>query len=119
VAEARHQRFEDRRDLVLELVVQHELALGEARDHLDGHVVGRRAEPTARDDQVDALVRHEAELRVDVLGPVAADRDVRQLDAELEQAVGQPWAVPVPNPPGQDLGPGHHNAGAGAHALRD
>ncbi len=33
-------------------------------------------------------VGEEAQLRLDVLGPVAADRDVRQLDAELQQAVG-------------------------------
>ena len=52
----------------------------EARHHLHGHVVGGRAEAAARDDQVHVLVGHEAQLGLHVLGAVAGDRDVGQLD---------------------------------------
>jgi hypothetical protein len=119
VAEARHQRLQDRRDLVLEPLVEHELALGEARDHLDRHVVGRRAEPAARHDQVHLLLGEEAQLRLDVLGPVAADGDVRELDAQLDEPVREPRTVAVPNSTGQNLRAGHDDARASAHALRD
>ena len=56
------------------------------------------------------------ELGRHVLGPVAADRDVRQLDAQLEQPVGQPGAVAVAHPAGEHLGARHDDAGAGAQA---
>jgi hypothetical protein len=112
VAEARHQRLQDRCDLVLELVVEHQLQAREAGDHLDRHVVGGRPEAPARDDQVHALVGQERELGLNVLRPVAADRDVGQLDAELEQAVGEPRAVAVLDPAGQHLGAGDDDASA-------
>ena len=48
-----------------------------------------------------------------VLGPVADDRRVGQLDAELEQPPGQPGAVAVADPPGQDLCAGHDDSRAG------
>ena len=106
-------------DLVLELIVEHELAAAEAGHHLDRHVVRGRAQAAARDDQVHALVGQEAELRLDVLRAVAADRDVRQLDAQLEQAVGQPRPVSVLDASGQHLGAGDDDARARAHCLRD
>ncbi len=64
-------------------------------------------------------VGQEAQLRLDVLRAVAADRDVGELDAELEQAVRQPRPVAVPHTAGQDLGAGYDDARASAHALRD
>ena len=85
-------------------------------DDLRGEVVRRRAEAAARDDHVDALVRHEAQLRLHVRRPVAADRDVGQLDPELEQPVGEPWAVAVLHPSGEDLGAGYDYPRACAHA---
>ena len=74
-------------------------------------------EAAAREDQVHALVGQEAQLRLDVLRAVAADRDVRQLDAQLEQAIGQPGPVAVLDAAGQDLGAGDDDAGACAHGL--
>src|ERR1700739_4028936 len=38
----------------------------EATHHLNGHVVGRRSQAAAGDDQVHALLGHEAQLRLDV-----------------------------------------------------
>ena len=61
-------------------------------------------------------VGHEAQLGLHVLGAVAADRDVGELDAQLEQPVRQPRAVAVAHPAGQHLGAGDDDAGAGAHA---
>jgi hypothetical protein len=119
VAEARHEGLQDRGDLVLELLVEHQLTAAEAGHHLDGHVVRGGAEPAARDDQVHALVGEEAQLRLDVLGTVAADRDVGQLNAQLEQAVGQPRPVPVSHTTGEHLRAGHDDARSRAHGLRD
>src|SRR5207244_190532 len=48
---------------------------------------------------------------------VPADRDVRQVDAELGQAVGQPRAVAVAHTAGEDLGARHDDARAGAHPV--
>ena len=84
VGEPCPQPLEDLGDLLLEGVIQHQFASAELRHHFDRHVVGRRSEPAAGDDQVDALVGQETQLRRDVGRPVAADRDVRQLDAEFE-----------------------------------
>ena len=98
VAPALHERPEDVGDLLLELLVEHHLAALEGAHDLRGQVVGGRPEAAARDDQVDALVGHEAELRLHVARPVAADRDVRQLDPQLEQPVGEPRPVAVLDP---------------------
>jgi hypothetical protein len=115
VAEARHQRLQDPRDLLLELLVEDELALTEAGHHLDGHVVGGGPETAARDDQVHVLVGEEAQLRLDVLRPVAADRDVCELHAQLEQAVREPRPVAILNPSREDLGARYDDAGSRAH----
>ena len=64
--------------------VQHQFAPAELCHDFDRHVVGRRPEAAAGDDQVHALVGQETQLRRDVAGPVAADRDVSELDAEFE-----------------------------------
>src|SRR3712207_8624545 len=44
-----------------------------------------RAEPAAGDHDVDALLGHEAQLRLDVLRAVAGDRDAGELDPDPEQ----------------------------------
>jgi hypothetical protein len=117
VAEARHQRLEDSRDLLLELLVQDQLTLAEARDGLDGHVVRGWTQAAARNDEVHALVGQKAQLRLDVVRAVAADRDVRQLHPELEQPVRDPGAVTVLNSPGQHLCAGHDDASSRAQGL--
>ena len=103
------------RDLVLQLGVQHQLAAAEPRDGRDGHVVGGRSQPAAGDDQVHTLVGQEPQLGLDVGGAVAADGDVGQLDAQFEQPVGDPRAVAVGDPSGQNLGPRDDDARACAH----
>ena len=112
---ARHQLLEDVGDLFLDLFVQHQFAAAEPGHHLDGHVVGCRPQAAAGDDQVHALIGHETQLRLDVGRAVAADGDVRQLDAQLEEPIGDPGTVPVLDPPGEDFGSGDHDARACAH----
>ncbi len=115
VVEARHQSLDDVGDPVLERVVQHQFEAAESGHGRHGHVVGGRAEAAAGDDEVHALVGEEPQLRLDVVGSVAADRDVGQFDAELEQPVGDPRAVAVLDPPRQHLGSRDNDAGACAH----
>ena len=84
VGEPRPQPLEDRGDLLLELLVQHQFAAAEPGHEFDRHVVGRRPETAAGDDQVHALVGHKAQLRRNVVRSVTADRDVGEFDAEFE-----------------------------------
>ena len=63
-------------------LVELQLHPGEARDDLRGQIVGGRAEPAAGDDQVATLRGHEPQPRLEVLGAVADDEDVRDLDPE-------------------------------------
>ena len=72
-------------------------------------------EPAARDHHVHVLVGHEAELRLHVLRAVPGDRDVGELDAELEQPVGEPGAVAVADAAGQHLRARYDDPGTGAH----
>ena len=118
VRPALHQRAQDVGDPGLELGVEKQRPAHEAGHHLDGQVVGGRAEPAAGQDQVDALLGHEPQLGLHVLGAVAADGDVGEVDAQLAQAVGQPRPVAVLHPAGQDLGPGDDDARAGGHQAR-
>ena len=113
--EVPHQLFEDFGDLVLDLVIQHQLAAAESRHHLDRHVVGRGSQATAGDDEIHALIGHEPQLRLDVIGAVAADGDVCQLDTQFQEPVGDPRAIPVLDPSGEDLSAGDHDARACAH----
>ncbi len=65
----------------------------------DSEVVGGGAETTAGDDEVDALIGEEAQLRGQVGGPVAADRDVGDVDAECQELSGQHgpfWSAILP-----------------------
>ena len=69
----------------------------------------------AAGNQIDSLVGHEAQLCLDVPGPVAADRDVRQLHPQLEQAVGEPGPVAVAHAPREHLRAGHADSRPRAH----
>ncbi len=53
--EAAGETAQDRRDLLLDLLVEDQVAAGEAGDDLGGEVVGGRAEPARGDDQVHPL----------------------------------------------------------------
>ncbi|EUA40886.1 cinA-like domain protein [Mycobacterium avium subsp. avium 2285 (R)] len=112
---ARHELLEDVRDLLFDLGVQHQLAAAETRHHFDRHIVGRGPQSAAGDDQIHALVGEEAQLGFDVVRAVAADGDVRQLDAELQKPIGDPGAVGVLDTAGEDLGSGDNDACACAH----
>ena len=92
-AAAAGEAAQDLGDLLLHLLVEHQLAAGEAGDHLGGEVVGGRAEAAAGDDQVHALGGQEAQRRLEVLGAVADDQDVGDLDPVLGQPFGDPGAV--------------------------
>ena len=59
---------------------------GERGHDLGGQVVGGRPEPAAGDDQVDALAARNSQRGAQVVGPVADDHDVRQLDAAARAA---------------------------------
>ena len=106
---------EDRGDLLLHLLVEDHLAAGEPRHDLGGEVVRGRAEPAARDDQVDPLAGEEAQRRLEVLGAVADDDDVGDLDAQLAEPLRDPGPVAVGDPAGQDLGAGDEDPGP--HAV--
>jgi hypothetical protein len=112
---AAHVALEDRADPPLERVVEDHLAALEAPDDLGGQVVGRRAEPAARDDHVDPTRGEEHERALHVLRPVADDERVGVVDAELAQAVGEERPVAVRDPAGQHLGAGDDDPRAGAH----
>ena len=103
---------QDLGDLRLHLLVEDELAAGEAGDHLGREVVGGRAEAAGGDDQVHPLRGHEAQRRLEVVGTVGDDEDVGDLDALPGQLFGDPGAVGVGDAPGQNLGPGDDDAGA-------
>ena len=118
IVEARHQSLDDVGDPRLEAGVEHEFAATELRHRRDRHVVGRRAQPAAGDDEVDAFVGQEPQLRFDVARAVAADRDMRELDPELEEPIGDPGAVAVLHAPGEYLGSGNDDARACAHGVR-
>ena len=106
--EAAGEAAQDRRDLLLHLLVEDQVAAGEPGDDLGGEVVGGRAEAARGDDQVHPLGGHEAQRRLEVVGPVADDEDVGDVDAQLRQLFGEPRPVAVGDPAGQDLGPGYH-----------
>ena len=104
--EALGEAAQDLGDLRLHLLVEDQLAPGEAGDDLGGQVVGGRAEAAGGDDQVHPLAGQEAQRRLEVVGAVGDDEDVGDLDPELGQAFGDPGPVAVGDPAGQDLGPG-------------
>src|SRR6185312_6060262 len=79
-----HQAGDDLADPGLERVVEHQLPLAESGHDLDGHVVGGRAESAAGDDEIHPLGGEEPQLRLDVGGTVAAQRDVAQFHTQLE-----------------------------------
>lgn len=106
---------QDLGDPLLQFGVEHEVAPAEPGDRGDGQIVGGRPQPTAGDDEVDALGGEEPQLRLDVGGPVTADGDVGEFDPEFQQPVGHPWAVEVLNPAGQHLGAGDDDACACTH----
>ncbi len=99
-AEAGHQLLQDRRDLVLQLGVQHQLTSAKPGDRGNGHIVGCRPQPAAGDDQIHALGRHEAQLRLDVGCAVTADGDVGEFNSQLEEPIGDPWTIAIGNPTG-------------------
>ena len=113
--EAPAELAQDRGDLLLDLLVEHHLAAGEAPDQLGGEVVGGRPEAAGGDDQVHPLPRHEAQRRPEVLGAVADDEDVGDLDPELGQPFGEPGTVAIGDPPGQHLGPGDDYSSTQSH----
>ncbi len=110
---AMHQRPEDLGDPLLERVVEHHLAAGEATDDLGGQIVRGRPEAAAGHDQRHPLVRHVPERVQQVVRAVADDLDHRGVDAELDQALGQPRPVAVGDDPRQDLGARDQDPGAG------
>jgi hypothetical protein len=106
---------QDLADARLESRVEDHLAPGEAPHDLGREVVRGRPEAAAGDDQVETLGGHEGQRGQDVPFTVADDDDVRGIDADLAQALGQPGAVAVGDDPAQDLGAGDEDSGARAH----
>ena len=84
-------------------------------DDLGREVVGGRAEPAARYDEVGAALGEEAQGGEHVLGPVGHDHGEGEVDAELAQAVREPRAVAIGHAPGEHLGAGDDDAGPCAH----
>ena len=111
-AAAAGEAAQDLGDLRLHSLVEHQLAAGEAGDHLAREVVGGRAEAAGGDDQVHPLGGHEAQRRLEVVGAVGDDEDVGDLHPALGQLFGDPGAVGVGDAPGQNLGSRDDDAGA-------
>ena len=109
--EAAREPAQDLGDLRLHLLVEDQLAAGEAGDDLGREVVGGRPQAAGGDDQVQPLRGAEAQRRLEVLGAVADEEDVGDLDAQLREALGDPGPVAVGDPTGQHLGPGDDDAG--------
>jgi hypothetical protein len=102
---------EDGGDLLLHCLVEFQLHPGEPGDHLSGQVIRGRPEPTAGDDQVDALAGEESQRRRQVLRPVSDAEQVGHLDAQLAQPLRQPRAVAVGDLTVEQLCPGDHDPG--------
>ena len=78
---ARHPPLHDRADLGLHCRVEDEIATAEPGHGRHGHIVGGGTEAAGRDDEVHPLVAQKAQLRLNIGGPVPADRDVSQFNA--------------------------------------
>jgi hypothetical protein len=70
---------------LLQVWVEHHLTPAEPPDDLGGQVVGRRTEPTARDDEIETLVGHELQRGEHILGSVANDLYLGGVYADLPQ----------------------------------
>ncbi len=78
----------------------------------------QKLESAGRPRLIHTLGSQEPQLRLDVVGPVPADGDVRQFDTQLEQPVGDPRTVAIGHPSGEDFGSRHHDARARTHVVR-
>ena len=111
-AEPARELGQDLRDPLLHLHVEHELAAGEARNDLRGQVVSRGTEPAARHDEVHPQIGQESQAALEVGPPIADADDVRDLDSELAQPLGDPGTVAVGDPAGEHLRARDHDAAA-------
>src|SRR5205823_1826666 len=86
-------RPRDRADLALERLVNRQLAPGRAREKLDRPVVVRRPEAAGDDAEVGA--KPLAKRLLELLRPVADDRDARRLEPEPQRLARKERAVAV------------------------
>src|SRR5215216_2907184 len=77
-----------------------------------GEVIRGWTESAGGDDQVGALRLEESQRGLEVPRPVADAQDVRDVDAELAEPFGDPGAVAVTHPAGDQLGTGDDNSRA-------
>ncbi|GAA1481379.1 hypothetical protein GCM10009624_18190 [Gordonia sinesedis] len=117
-AGAVHQCPDALGDPGLDGAVEGERTVAEPGDRGHGEIVGGRTEAAGGDDQVDLLIGEEAQLGGQVVRSVAADGDVRDVDTEVQELLGNPRSVPVGDPTRQHLGSGHDNARACTHPLK-
>src|SRR5205807_1978408 len=97
-------------DLALERLVDDELAAGRPREELDRPVVMRRAEPARDDAEIGSQPFAEGSLQL--LRPVADDRDPRRLEAEAKRLAREKRAVPVGPLAADELAAGDDERGA-------
>jgi hypothetical protein len=100
----------------VQALVERQVAAGGTSDELDGAVVVGRTE-TARDE---AQVRRQAlgERGLELVGPVADDRDPARLQAESERLGGQERAVQVRALAPDELAAGDDDRGARPRRIR-
>src|SRR5205085_6464547 len=79
-------------DLPLERVVHRQLPSGDPGEDFDRTVVVRRAEAAGDDAEVGAEAF--SERRLELVRPVADDRDPRRLEPEPKRLAGEERAVP-------------------------
>ena len=115
VRPATAHRPQDLGDPLLERDIEDHRPPGEAADDAGGEVIGGRSETAARDDKADAERGAPLERCEHVIGAVADDRHVREIDTELEEARGKPGTVAIAHAAAEQLGAGDDDCPAHAH----
>ena len=103
----------------MERLIDNHFALLELADHGCRQVVGRRAEPTAGDNQRATLVGKPAQRRENVGRSIAYDHCALVINAERPKLLGAPWPVAINDATRQHFGAGDDYACTRAHGNRE
>jgi hypothetical protein len=106
----------DAADLGVQSLVEHELAAGGFRDELDRSVVVGRTEPAR--DEAQIRLQPIRQRRLELVGPVADDRDPRRLQPERERLLCEERTVQVRPLAPDELAAGDDDRGAGPLGIR-
>jgi hypothetical protein len=93
----------------VELLVEHEAPAGGLRDQLDGAVVVCRPEPPG--DETEVGLEALSQCRLELVPPVADNRDPRWLESERQRLGGEERAVEVGSLAANQLAAGDDDRG--------